>query len=329
MRDATGRALGYRLSSGVKLMKKALLSIIVLAVHALAQAGPSFEVATIKPSGQLDAQKIMSGQAKVGLNITKGGMTMGFMPLSALIIQAYKIKQYQLSGPSWLNEDRFDIAATFPEGATEEQLPAMLQSFLADRFGLTFHWNTEEKPVYALQVDKGGPKLKPAEEPKPPTGNEPKPDLVMGSGDNAISMRQTGQGSITMSSSKMGAVNMAMGKDGMMRMEVGKMTMAEFAEVLTQYLDRPVFDKTELKGSYQVALEMAMSDLVQIARKSGALDAMGPQAAVALANLPGASDPSSNSLATSVQKMGLRLEGQKQPIQILVVDKISKTPTEN
>ena len=308
--------------------KRVLLCTFVFAIQAFAQSLPSFEAATVKPSGPLDVQKILSGKAQVGITVTKGRVTMGFVPVSSLIMQAYKIKPHQLSGPAWMNEERFDITATFPEGATEEQLPAMLQQFLADRFGLTFHWNSEEKAVYALQVDKGGPKLKEAEPPAQPTGNEPKPDLVVGTGDNAVSMRQNGR-SVTMSSAKTGAVKMAMGPDGMMRMEIGKMTMAEFADALTQFVDRPVFDKTELKGSYQIALEMAMADMIQLARKSGALSAMGPEVSAALANVPGASDPSSNSIFASIQKLGLRLESEKMPVQVLIVDKISKTPTEN
>jgi uncharacterized protein (TIGR03435 family) len=309
-------------------VKKVLLCTFAFAIQAIAQSLPSFEAATVKPSGPLDVQKILSGKAQIGITVTKGRVTMGFVPVSSLIMQAYKIKMHQLSGPAWMNEERFDITATFPDGATEEQLPAMLQQFLADRFGLAFHWNSEEKPVYLLQVDKGGPKLKEAEPPAQPTGNEPKPDLVVGSGDNAISMRQTKDG-MSMSNSKTGSVNMAMGPDGMMRMNIGKMTMAEFADALTQFVDRPVFDKTELKGSYQVALEMAMADMIQIARKTGALSAMGPEVSAAIANVPGASDPSSNSIFASIQKLGLRLESQKMPVQVLIVDKISKTPTEN
>lgn len=309
-------------------MKKVLSTFLFLAVQALAQSGPAFEVATIKPSGPLDPQKIISGQAQIGVNITKGRVTIGFMPVSALILQAYKIKTHQLSGPAWLNQDRFDITATFPEGATSEQVPEMLKALLAERFGLAFHWSTEEKPVYALQVDKGGPKMKEAQEPAQPSGNEPKPDMVIGTGENATSMRRTGQG-FSMTNSKMGAVNMAMGPDGNMRMEIGKMTMADFADALTQFVDRPVMDKTELKGSYQITLEMAMADMIQIARKSGALSAMGPEASAAIANIPGSSDPSSNSIFASVQKLGLRLESQKMPVQVMVVDKALKTPTEN
>jgi uncharacterized protein (TIGR03435 family) len=312
----------------MKPVKKALISVFVLAALASAQGGPSFEVATIKPSGPLDAQKIISGQAQIGVNATKGRVTMGFVSLSALIMQAYKIKPVQLSGPAWLNETRFDITATYPEGATNEQLPEMLQRLLVERFGLTSHWLTEEKNVYALEVDKGGHKLKEAAPPAQPTGSEPKPDLVVGSGDNAMSVRQT-SGGVTMSNSKMGEMKVIPRPDGSMRMEIGKMTMEEFADTLTTLVDRPVIDKTELKGSYQVALEMAMADLLQVAQKSGALSAMGPETAAALAKLPGSSDPSSNSVFTSVQKLGLRLESQKNPIKMLVVDKISKTPTEN
>ena len=69
-----------------------------------------------------------------------------------------------------MKTERFDILAKMPEGATKEQVPEMLQSLLAERFGLTFHKEMREQPVYAPVVAKGGPKLKESsteEEPAP------------------------------------------------------------------------------------------------------------------------------------------------------------------
>jgi len=45
---------------------------------------------------------------------------------------AYRIKDYQVSGPDWLAGARFDIVAKLPEGATRDQAPEMLQALLAD-----------------------------------------------------------------------------------------------------------------------------------------------------------------------------------------------------
>ena len=73
---------------------------------------------------------------------------------------AYEVKGYQITGPKWLDSERFDIVAKIPKGATKEQFQMMLQNLLAERFKLTLHRETKELPIYALVVGKGGPKMK-------------------------------------------------------------------------------------------------------------------------------------------------------------------------
>ena len=125
-----------------------------------------------------------------------------------------------------------------------------------------------------------------------------------------------------------GTTKMSMGSDGQMHMEMGKVTMAAFAEILTRLSDRPVIDMTEMKGNYQVTLDLAMSDLLSVARASG-LAIPGAAGLGALGQAAGASDPSSGSVFASVQQLGLRLDPRKAPIEFVVVDHVEKTPTEN
>ena len=66
---------------------------------------------------------------------------------------AYRLKLYQISGPDWVGTDRFDVAATLPEGA---QTPDMMQRLLEERFQLSSHREQKDFPVYALEVVKGG-----------------------------------------------------------------------------------------------------------------------------------------------------------------------------
>src|SRR6185369_4052808 len=73
---------------------------------------------------------------------------------------AYGLKEYQVSGPPWINDARFDILAKATEGTRKEQIPAMLQALLAERFKLEVHREKKEFNVFALVVGKGGPKLK-------------------------------------------------------------------------------------------------------------------------------------------------------------------------
>src|SRR5204863_1164480 len=75
------------------------------------------------------------------------------------ISMGYAVKLYQISGPDWITTDRFDIAATLPEGSHPDQVPTMMQTLLEDRFELKTHREKKDFPVYALRVAAGGLKM--------------------------------------------------------------------------------------------------------------------------------------------------------------------------
>ena len=89
-----------------------------------------------------------------------GQITYSNVSLKQVLTNAYGIKSYQISGPKWLDSERFDIVAKIAMGSTKEQFQMMLQNLLAERFKLAVHHETKELPIYALVVGKGGPKLK-------------------------------------------------------------------------------------------------------------------------------------------------------------------------
>src|SRR5580658_9505796 len=97
----------------------------------------TFDVASVKPAGPLDPQKMMSGQMRVGMRVDKALVEINSLALADLINLAFKTKRYQVTGPSWMTGnpmalDRFDIHATLPEGATEKDVPEMLQALLVE-----------------------------------------------------------------------------------------------------------------------------------------------------------------------------------------------------
>src|SRR5581483_6279173 len=96
-----------------------------------------------------------------------GGLTM-----NRLLAVAFRLQPYQLpKGPSWWDSDRFDMLGTMPEGATQEQVPEMMQWLLVERFCLVAHGETKEMQAYALVVGKEGVKMKPAD-----PADDPPPD---------------------------------------------------------------------------------------------------------------------------------------------------------
>ena len=82
--------------------------------------------------------------------------------LRTLIRNAYGVLPFQIAGePKWSETDHFDINARNASGQqmTSDSMKPLMQGLLADRFHLKAHWETREEPVFALVVEKDGPKF--------------------------------------------------------------------------------------------------------------------------------------------------------------------------
>ncbi len=263
-----------------------------------------FEVASIKPSAPLTAQRV-----DVGLHIDGSQVRCSYLSLRDYIRLAYQVKDYQVLGPEWIESEHFDLAAKFPEGGSRGQVREMLQSLLADRFQLKLHHDKKEFPVYTLVVAKGGPKIK--ESAPAPEAAAGAPVNISASGAREGTSIDLGNGaSFTAADNKF---------------EATKLTMLNTADLLSRYTDRPVVDMTELKGRYDFTLEFTPEDFraMRIRSALAAGITLPPQALKLLA------ESSGDSLLAAVEKLGLKLESRKAPLDVLVVDHIEKTPTEN
>jgi uncharacterized protein (TIGR03435 family) len=289
-------------------MRGMIVCVLLLCTVASAQDSPTFEVASIRPSSEQVAQ------VSAGMRVAGSQVRMTAMSVKEFIVIAYGAKPQQIAGPEWLGQTRFDIAATIPAGESAAQVPQMLRALLAERFQMTMHRETKEFPVYVLGVARGGPKFEPSKAPAPTAennGEKPPAVNVTASGSSAGTAVDLGRGS-----------SFAFGNN---RFEVKKMTMASFAEVLTRFVDRPVLDQTGLTGEYDVVLNIAPEDYMPLMIRSGvnAGVSLPPQA---LRLLDGANaDP----LSGPLRDVGLTLESKRAPLEVVVVDAISKTPTEN
>ena len=297
----------------------------------------AFEVAAIKPSPPLmsAAAAIQAGKLKVGMTVNSTRVDIGFLSLADLIRLAYKVKSFQISGPDWMPNLRFEIQARMPEGATKEQVPEMLQALLAERFKLALHHDTREHSTYALVVAKGGAKLKDAPPDDAPPADGPdgaKPPEASATG-NQVKMSGSGENrTMTFSGgSNGGKTKMTMGPNNSMHLELSRITMEGVVEIVGRFVDRPIVDMTELKGTYQFSLDLSMEDLMNVARQQGMMVPGAGPAAGGDGSKPAdtASDPSSGSIFTALQQYGLKLEPRKAPIDLLVIDHLEKTPTEN
>jgi uncharacterized protein (TIGR03435 family) len=246
------------------------------------------------------------------MHIDGAQVSWALLSLNDYIGSAYKVRNYQISGPEFLASDRFDITAKLPAGATPKDTSTMLQALLEDRFHLKLHRESKDLPVYGLVVGKGGVKMQ---------ESTPDPNKEEQSAGRERSVIADSQASGTTVSYGNGSYFTVGGN----KFEGRKLTPAAMAAVLARFADRPVVDMTDLKGSYDFVLEFSPEDFraMMIRSAIAAGVALPPQA------LQLAESASGDSLANVLEKLGLKLESRKAPIEVLVIDHCEKTPTDN
>lgn len=291
------------------LMRVSRFSIGFLATTAAFAQTPDkrweFEVASVKPSAPLDQS------VHIGVRADGARLFCTALSLKDYLRVAYKVKDFQISAPEWMAGQRFDIAATIPEGG-RDKVPEMMRNLLADRFHLVLHKESKEFAVYGLVVGKEGPKLK--ESPIDPDAKDVDPTKV------AVSA-SGGRGGTTVSLGNGSAFSF-----GNNKIEGTKLDMTSFADTLARFVDRPVVDMTNLTGKYDFSIEMSPEDFrgmnIRAAIVAGVQ--LPPEVVKqALENSTG------DSLFSAIQALGLRLDRRKAPLEVLVIDKADKTPTDN
>lgn len=240
-------------SAGMRM--SVLPALILLSLTAAAQ---TFDAASIHPNN--------SGRNGGSIVRSDSRVTVTNISLRDCIAAAYGIptgRDYQLSGPGWLDTENFDIVATFQPGTSRAGVWDMMKKLLADRFGVKVHYETRELQAYALTVSPKGHRLKS----NTSTGD----DGAFIYSDERITFRAIDMAGLT-----------------------NRLSSSYF------HLNRPVVNKTELEGAYDFVLNWSPND------------------------------PAGPSLFTALEEqLGLRLETQKLPFQILIVDAANRVPSDN
>jgi uncharacterized protein (TIGR03435 family) len=264
---------------------------------------PRFEVASVKPAandetgGGLPRMREMMRDTRPPGMIpmdNPGRVRLEKWALLDLIAAAYRVRATQVSGPAWLSDLSFDVEAKVPEGTSKEELNAMLQSLLEERFGLKVHRDTRTGQGFALVVGKNGPKLKPAEPP-------PVPAQGLTEEEQRAKLHQQGQARMEALQKRI-QENRASGTPlgGLNTASWNSITTEELASRLVRFTEAPVVDETGLTGKYSVTIETWKN-----------------------ADVPG------GTVFDAVEKLGLKLEQRKVTVETVVVDQVSKTPTAN
>jgi uncharacterized protein (TIGR03435 family) len=259
-------------------------------------ADTAFEVVSIKPND--------SNDGRVMLGLQPGRFNATNVTTRLLIRQAYRVQNFQIvDAPDWIDADAFDVLGTLPPedaGAPPqpERVAAMLQTMLADRFGLVLHRETRELPVYALVKASAdgtlGPSMTPArvdcEAQRGRRGGGPPPPLPQ-AGERIECGMMMGPGTVN----------------------AGGMQMAELARSLSQSLGRVVLDETGLGGRYDFELRYAL-DLGTAGRRGAPPDTVVPPLDTNLPSLPTALE----------EQLGLKLDARRGPVEVLVIDSVER-----
>ena len=174
----------------------------------------------------------------------------------------------------------------------------MLQRLLADRFHLALHRETKELQGYELVRSKNEPKLKHSTEDGPnvvPT-EAPKTDA---------------KGFPQLSAPGLVLMEGLRGKAVVSFLTARAQPIAALTELLSNEFRLPVTDMTGLTGKFDFTLEFA------------------PQAPGALPPENAPEESAANLVNAVPEQLGLKLEAKKIPVDMLIVDRADKIPTEN
>jgi uncharacterized protein (TIGR03435 family) len=268
-----------------------------------------FEVATIKPSDP---------NAKPGGSGIRGGqIDLRGIPLNFLIAFAWDLnandKEMLEGAPKWLDSDKFDILAKVSSEALTNAGPArppidiedlreMLQALLIERFQMKVH--KEDRPLTAYTLIAVNPKMKKAD----PTSRT---KCTEGPGPDGKDPRTTSP-----------VLNRLFTCQNMTTAQMGEM----FQRQASGFIYSPVKDATGLTGGWDFTLSFSSADLVK-----GSAAGSGDAAASGAASGGTASEPNGAlSFFDAVNKqLGLKLEKEKRPVPVLVIDHMEEKPTDN
>jgi len=267
-------------------MKIAVAATVIAASIAVvgigAQARPQFDVVSIKPS---------AATTPMSIGPTPGRIVATGVTLRLLVQYSYRRSNGRMylddqiaGGASWLGSDRFDLQAKV-EGRSVpiDDMIAMLQPVLEDRFQLKVHREMRDGSVYALTRTRPNAALKLSAD-QTPLVNTGQPRVFNPNGPQP-------RGSLMMSRSNEGNVVLT----------GAAVPIARLANSLEAYVDRTVIDATSLDGLFDLRLEFARPQTP------------GADAAAA--------DPSAPALFTALQEqLGLKLEPRRAPVEFLVID---------
>jgi uncharacterized protein (TIGR03435 family) len=262
----------------------------------MAQSPKKFEVASVRRAEippNVNGVPVFPTTGGVGTS-SPGRIAYRGTWLTPLIAEAFGVRTDQITGPTWLSTERYDIVANIPPGATKEDFKLMLADLLRDRFRLRFHMDSKIRPIYALRAGNNRPALKPTER----RADDATPPSVGG---------VDAEGCPIVSPNYKGMVSRPV--PGTMCWTARDVSSADLARHLEQPAGRPIVDETGLTGRYDFKIRY------QFMGRGGDGGA--------------AADRAPTVFTAVEEQLGLKLEPTTRSFPALIIDSIEREPTEN
>ena len=262
---------------------------------------PAFDAVSIRANitsgrggrsgGAMQPQRFFVENATLKTIVRRAYGTAGQAPGNTLDL----LEQQVVGGPEWVTSDKFDITATTVAATESAQMRLMVQRVLAERFQMKAHWEKREMPVYLLTM------ARPDRQPGTGMTLKSEADCVRGRRDGPPPIPQPG---VPAPPPNCGAIQFGPGQ-----LITGGVPMEWLVSTFTNVpvitgIDRPVLDRTGLKGSYAFTLKFAPPQNTN-------------------------PDPDRPPFMTALQEqLGLKLDATRAPVDVLVIDSVER-PSEN
>jgi uncharacterized protein (TIGR03435 family) len=256
-------------------------SVAALSAQTPAPTAPAFEVASVRRS--------LTADTDVSFGARPGGWAMTNAAIGVLIRAAYPAQTPELIGaPDWVISERYDVTAKAAGNPPRDQITLMLRTLLAERFKLAAHYETVERPVYALMLARGDGQVAPG--------------LVRSNIDcDAVNAARregrTPEGPTPANGAPPCAWSAVFRTSATVRF--GGLPLSRLGESVGRPDERVIIDRTGLPGNYEFTLHYS------------------PREA------PADTDPPSLFTALEEQ-LGLKLVPDRAPLQVLVIDAVER-----
>jgi len=283
-------------------------------------SAPKFDAASIKQCSPSDNGPTVPGGRSGGGNVSTspGRLHVHCMSVDTLVRLAYTVNDPLINsngladtqpvrgGPAWAHSEFYSIEAETEDAAAKGpntngsparklMMGPMLQALLEDRFQLKIHRDSEEVPMYALTVAKGGLKLKPMEQ------GCTAPDFTKHLSLSDLALPKppcnTNNG----------------GRNGPNRVDDVVGTLKWFAQTLSSIADRHVVDKTGITDFFRIHLEFLPDENTPQRLGNGALP-----------DEPASDIPPGPSIFAALEQMGLKLVPDRGPHGYIVIDRVER-----